>query len=36
MNKSKGFQHEQMVQILQMVVGWRMEYECDEENNRKG
>jgi len=33
MNKSEGFQHERMVQILQMVVGWNMEYEWDEGNN---
>ena len=33
MNESEGFPHEQMVQILQMVIGWSMEYEWDEGNN---
>ena len=35
MNESEGFQHEQMVQILWMVVRWRMEYEWDKGNNRE-
>jgi len=33
MNESEGFQHEQTVQILWMVIRWKMKNEGNEGNN---
>jgi len=35
MNKSSGFRCERMLQIDQMVVGWRIEYEGNKGDNEE-